>query len=196
MRGKVLDVGGRKVRRRGAFIPPLENVDCWVTVNPDEAAFADVLGGLPKLPFHDGDFDVVICTEVLEYVQDVEAAVEDIARVLCRDGVAFVSVPFLHRLHGDSGGDRRRFTVHYLSTLFASYFADVKIEAMGGIFAVIFDLLWARALRRRYFRPIFRLVGRLSAARVEGSKEDCTGFFIVARKRVVPVSCSSVVATK
>jgi hypothetical protein len=30
---------------------------------------------------------------------------------------------------------------------------------------------------------MFRLVGRLIAARADGSAEDCTGFFIVARKR-------------
>jgi SAM-dependent methyltransferase len=181
--GQVLDVGGRKVRRRGAFVPPVESVERWVTVNPDIAAGADITGGLPQLPFPDGTFDAVVCTEVLEYVENVEMAVADIARVLGPEGVAYVSVPFLHRLHGDPGADRRRFTSGYLVELFAPHFAEVRIEAMGGPAAVVFDLLWARAVRQRYLRPIFRLVGRLIAARADGNAEDCTGFFMVARKR-------------
>ena len=75
--GKVLDVGGRTIRRRGAFVPQIESVERWVTINPDAAAGADVTGGLPQMPFRDGTFDVVVCTEVLEYVDDVEMAVAD-----------------------------------------------------------------------------------------------------------------------
>lgn len=184
--GNVLDVGGRNLRRRGTFVPPIESVERWVTVNPDVETDTDVTGGLPQLPFGDGTFDAVVCTEVLEYVEDVEMATADIARVLGPEGTAYVSVPFLHRLHGDSGADRWRFTGSYLAALFAPHFADVRIEAMGGPAAVIFDLLWARARRRRYFRPMFRLIGRLIAAREDGSAEDCTGFFIIARKRPLP----------
>jgi SAM-dependent methyltransferase len=180
--GKVLDIGGRTIRRRGAFVPPIESVERWVTINPDAAAGADVIGGLPQLPFSDGAFDVVVCTEVLEYVDDVEMAMANIARVLGPEGTAYISVPFLHRLHGDSAADRRRFTGGYLAALCAPYFAEVRIKAMGGPAAVVFDLLWARAMRWRYLRPIFRLIGRLIAARDDGSAEDCTGFFIIARK--------------
>jgi len=196
MYGKVLDVGGRTMCRRGTFVPPVESVKRWVTVNPDATAGADVLGGLPQLPFPDAEFDAVVCTEVLEYVEDVEAALADIARVLCTDGVAYVSVPFLHRLHGDAVADRRRFTYFYLAKLFAKHFDNVRLEAMGGLSAVIFDLLWARAVRWRYLRPIFRIVGSLIAARANGNPEDCTGFFIVARKQLLPLPCSGIDATE
>lgn len=185
--GQVLDVGGRAARRRGSFVPPIDAVQCWVTVNPDPAAGADVVGSLPGLPFPDGRFDALVCTEVLEYVEDAEAAVADLARVLGARGTAYVSVPFLHRLHGDSGSDCHRFTGPYLKRLFGRHFAVVDIEPMGGPAAVIFDLLWVGAARRRWLRPPFRLAGRLIAGRDVGRDADCTGFFIVAHKCPPPL---------
>lgn len=190
--GKVLDVGGRTTRRRGSFAPPIDAVQSWITVNPDSAAAAAVVGSLPRLPFPDGQFDALVCTEVLEYVEDTEAAVAELVRVLCAGGVAYVSVPFLHRLHGDSGSDCQRFTGPYLERLFKRHFADVHIQPMGGSAAVIFDLLWNSAARRRWLRPLFRLAGRLIADSNAGSVADCTGFFIVAHK--CPTSPCSVEA--
>jgi SAM-dependent methyltransferase len=182
--GKVLDIGGRLTSRRGRFVPPVHRVSSWVIINLDSTEGAHVLGGLPHLPFSMSSFNVVICTEVLEYVGDVEAAVEDIARVLDPNGVAFISVPFLHRSHGDKAYDKRRFTRNYLEDLFAIHFHDLRIEAMGGLAAVIFDLFWSRFKHIRCLRPFLRFVGRMIAQRHDYSVEDCTGFFIVATKPI------------
>jgi SAM-dependent methyltransferase len=45
------------------------------------------------LPFADGAFDRVFCTEVLEHVLEPEAVVREMRRVLAPGGVAVVSVP-------------------------------------------------------------------------------------------------------
>jgi hypothetical protein len=108
--------------------------------------------------------------------------VAELSRVLDGGGAAYVSVPFLHRLHGDSDTDCHRFTGGYLARLFGRHFDRVEVRAMGGPAAVIFDLLWVRAARRRWLRPLFRLAGRKIAARDTACAEDCTGFFIVAHK--------------
>jgi ubiquinone/menaquinone biosynthesis C-methylase UbiE len=46
-----------------------------------------------ELPFEDGAFDVVVCFEVLEHLDEAERAVNEFARVLARDGFAVVSSP-------------------------------------------------------------------------------------------------------
>jgi len=49
-------------------------------------------GDVTDLPFGDGEFDLVLCLEVLEHVTDPGRAVRELARVSSRDVV--VSVPY------------------------------------------------------------------------------------------------------
>ena len=52
-----------------------------------------ILGNTMKLPFKDGSFDKIICSEVLEHVIDDEQGVRELLRVLKDDGDLAVSVP-------------------------------------------------------------------------------------------------------
>ncbi|HEX8950291.1 MAG TPA: class I SAM-dependent methyltransferase [Polyangia bacterium] len=57
------------------------------------AAAALVRGDAMVLPFADGAFDRVYCSEVLEHVLEPEAVVREMRRVLAPSGFAVVSVP-------------------------------------------------------------------------------------------------------
>jgi SAM-dependent methyltransferase len=46
---------------------------------------------LESLPFGDGEFDVVLCSQVIEHVLDAPAAVRELARVLCSGGCLILS---------------------------------------------------------------------------------------------------------
>lgn len=48
---------------------------------------------MQKLPFADGVFDLVICSEVLEHLVDCQPALDEIARVLKPGGIFVASVP-------------------------------------------------------------------------------------------------------
>lgn len=50
---------------------------------------------LTNLSFHDGEFDAVVCTEVLEHIPDYLAALREMARVLKSGGRAIMSFPWL-----------------------------------------------------------------------------------------------------
>jgi ubiquinone/menaquinone biosynthesis C-methylase UbiE len=52
-----------------------------------------VPGDLRKLPFPDGEFDVVVCMEALEHTDDIGGTLDQLARVLRPDGVVLVSSP-------------------------------------------------------------------------------------------------------
>ena len=52
-----------------------------------------LLGDGAQLPFRDGSFDGLVCSEVLEHVDDDASVVREIARVLKPGGVAALTVP-------------------------------------------------------------------------------------------------------
>lgn len=180
--GAVLDVGGRQVNRRGAFSPPLEAVRSWTILNPDLTANPDVCGALPHLPFPNETFDQLLCTEVLEYVAEPDLAIRDMARVLAPNGVLYLSLPFLHVLHGDAESDRMRFTITYARQMSETYFSHVDIYPMGGLASVIFDLVWQRMRRYALLRPLLRLLGPCVVRIGRPAIDITTGFFVIARK--------------
>lgn len=52
-----------------------------------------VQGDLQRLPFADGSFDVVVCYEAIEHVEDPFCALDELRRVLAPGGVLTVSSP-------------------------------------------------------------------------------------------------------
>jgi SAM-dependent methyltransferase len=52
-----------------------------------------MLGWCDRLPFADGSFDRVLCTEVLEHIPDDRATIREIVRVLRPGGTVAVGVP-------------------------------------------------------------------------------------------------------
>ena len=68
MRGRVLDIGGRKIGKRGIFSPPLDRVDLWEYLNTDPLTKPDYCCNAEKIPLPDFSVDTVIMTELLEKV--------------------------------------------------------------------------------------------------------------------------------
>lgn len=52
-----------------------------------------VQGDATRLPFPDGSFDAVVCSETLEHIPDDRSAVDEIRRVLRPGGLLFLTVP-------------------------------------------------------------------------------------------------------
>ena len=67
-----------------------------INVNKSETergTYGTVVTDITSLPFRDNDFDLLICSEVLEHIRDQEAAVDEIIRVLKPGRNLVVSVP-------------------------------------------------------------------------------------------------------
>jgi SAM-dependent methyltransferase len=85
-----LDAGRDEVERVAAmFAAMLEAGE----LSPDTLRSAAVQGDALHLPFPDGSFDRVICSEVLEHIPDDRAAMGELARVLRPGGTMAVTVP-------------------------------------------------------------------------------------------------------
>ena len=75
---------------------------------------------LTNIQSFDKEYDLVICTNVLEHIYDVRTAVNNLYKLVKKDGNIVVSVPFVYPLH-DEPEDFWRFTEHSLRKLFENF---------------------------------------------------------------------------
>lgn len=139
---RVLDLGGKRLRKRGLFDITSFNL-CVVYVNLDQDSGPDILADAANVPLSDESFDVVICAELLEHVQDPLSVLNESARLLVPGGKMLVTVPFLLRQHGDPE-DYQRLTDTMLRRLFTQAgFVQVTIERQGYFWSVAADMYCA-----------------------------------------------------
>lgn len=153
-KGRVLDVGAGEAPWR-----ELLNAAEYVGVDV-EAALEFGMRPTPHityydgntLPFGDGTFDHVLCTEVLEHVPEPKRFLADLNRVLRSGGSLVLTVPWSARLH-HMPHDYTRFTRFGLNLLLESAgFSGIVIEERGNDVAVIANkllVLTVRLLRPR-----------------------------------------------
>ena len=88
-----------------------------------------VQSSIEAMPFGDCQFDVVLCTQVLEHIRDHEAAARELVRVAKPGGLLIVSVPFVPEdwrpeqcIHHDPIGHvRPGYTLNDLSRLLGRF---------------------------------------------------------------------------
>lgn len=97
---KLLDAGCgqghflQRVRERGWQLFGVEMVESNVAAARNRLPEATIeVGDLTKLPFADGTFDVVVCTEVIEHVPQYQAALSELKRVLKPGGSLILTFP-------------------------------------------------------------------------------------------------------
>lgn len=115
---------------------------------------ADLSASAYALPVEDASFDTVLCTYVLEHLEEPGEALAEAFRILRPGGVAIYSVPLHWHLH-EEPRDFYRFTRHGLRYLLEKQgFEVVEIRALTG-----FAATYGQALA--YF-----LAGRRSGIRI------------------------------
>ena len=182
--GNVLDVGGKKTRKRGVFRPPLKNVDNWHYLNNDIKNNPDIVSELPLIDAENNSYDVVLLCEVIEYIFETDKLFKEIERVLKPKGTLIISSPLHHKIHGDHECDYYKFTKSFFKKqLPRSNFSIVSIKEMGNIYHVIGDLI---RKENKYFifmtKLFLKLINKISKEKNLTSQNITTGYFIVARK--------------
>lgn len=103
----------------------------------------DVVGDLRRIPFRDGAFDAVFCTETLEHLTDPQDFLNEAARVLRRGGRLHLTAPLTFREHQEPH-DYFRYTRHGVRLLVErAGLRPVSIAPEGGYFRMMADKVQA-----------------------------------------------------
>lgn len=139
-RGRFLDLGcGNKPYEE--WYAPLSTSTIGCDVIQSSLNRVDVLCEATNLPFEQGAFDTVFCTQVMEHVYDHGKLLSEANRVLQPGGYLVLTVPFCWELH-EEPYDFFRFSKHGLQNLFeAAGFSEITIKANGGKWAAAFQML-------------------------------------------------------
>lgn len=129
---KVLDIGsgGSSYSR---FFPNR------ITVDIDPARKPDVVADAHSLPFKDGEFEVILSTEMLEHVKDPFQVERELRRVTSTGGILILSTRFVFPIH-DAPHDYWRFTKYGLRELFREW-EIVELDGETRNFSTIGALL-------------------------------------------------------
>jgi SAM-dependent methyltransferase len=192
--GRVLDLGSKRIASKGLFILEPHPGDRWIALDIRADLIPDVVGRGEALPFRSDTFDAVVCSEVIEHVEDPAALVRELYRVVRKGGHLLLSSPFLFPIHGDPY-DYHRLTETRLRRLLQN-FSEVQIAVSGYFPSVIGDILkrMLHGTSRRYvykylFYPLLPLVHlwvfceRWSPfRRFHGWEGAISGYLTVAKK--------------
>jgi SAM-dependent methyltransferase len=85
------------------------------------------LGNVASLPYDDGSFEVVVCFEVIEHVDDQDQVLDELARVLRSDGLLLISSPNRDRYVPGNPHHRHEYTRAELQQALDSRFPTARI---------------------------------------------------------------------
>ena len=138
--GRVLGVGGDVYTRRFGD-ERVERADVVVGPPGDRSAtFVADFADAPQLP--SDAFDCIICTQTLQLIAELPAAVATLHRILAPGGVLLATVPGISQLYRDREGrwdDLWRFTEKGFQWLLASTFSPTagEVEAHGNVLSAV-----------------------------------------------------------
>jgi ubiquinone/menaquinone biosynthesis C-methylase UbiE len=112
-------------------------IDIQVSGRPGILKDADIYFDGTNIPFGDSTFEGILCTQVMEHVSNIEFLVSECNRVLKKNGVILLTVPFIQREH-EQPFDFRRFTSFGLIQTFENHgFKIEKIDKCLGYIETI-----------------------------------------------------------
>ena len=186
---RVLDLGGRVQPYR----PLLAGSPQYIAVDVQPSEVVNVIGDAHALPFADGTFDLVLCTQVFYGLANPFVAASEIHRILEPGGTALLSIADAGPVEGPA--DFWRFTQHGIMILLRD-FADVEIVSDGGAAASMLRTvnLWLTYQRPSWLRktmnssivPVLNAVGGgiESVRRRTGVSRFAVNYSVRARKKL------------
>lgn len=111
-RVRMLDVGSGGRKDLDDIFPNRVKIDA------DPARKPDIVADAESLPFTDGEFEAILCSEMLPHTPDPHKAVREMHRVLARGGLLILTVRFVYP-YTDPPHDYWRFSEHGLRLLLA-----------------------------------------------------------------------------
>jgi SAM-dependent methyltransferase len=129
--GRVIDIGcGGKPYEKWL---PETGVAEYTGVDRNPGPRVDiVVGRTGPWPIETASYDTVICTQVLEHVQDLSGTLDEIDRILKPGGKIVITLPFLYNAHGVPE-DYQRLSVDGMRNNFSERFEIIELKGQGGV---------------------------------------------------------------
>ena len=138
-KGIVLDIGGRD---RGAFRKPKEKVDKWIFADINQDYNPDIILDVTNMAAIDSNsIDVVNAIELFEHVNNIKVGLKECYRVLRKNGVFIISVPFLFHIHADPYDYQRWTYIKWREELKKIGFKIEHLIIMGKFFTTFAESL-------------------------------------------------------
>jgi SAM-dependent methyltransferase len=147
----------------------MNNIDSYTCV--DKGAVHSEMFSLSKekfidadikdLPFEDNSFDTVLLTQVLEHIDEPLVALQEVKRVVKKDGIVILSVPFIYQAHA-TPYDYFRFSEYGLRKLCSEYDFEIEEFHYQGylgttIFSILNGFIWELSSKNKILRNIILL---------------------------------------
>jgi len=144
--GKCVDIGSGNSPYKSYI---LDKVDEYITVDngkihqhmfqTSKEKFVDA--DIKQLPFESDSIDTIILTQVLEHIDEPFVALKEIKRVLKKDGILILSVPFIYHAHA-TPYDYFRFSEYGLRKICTDHnFEILEFHHQGYIGTTLFSIL-------------------------------------------------------
>jgi SAM-dependent methyltransferase len=146
-----------------------------------------------SLPFRDNSVDNVVLFAILEHIYDPRKLLDEIRRILKRQGKLYLSVPFMSSYH-PSPHDYNRYTKEKLERMLDRFHIE-KTETIGGFFTVFgynFTTYFLGAVKVKHLRNFltysFYLFSQAMDRKISKIKGEYIEkfplmYFIVAKKQ-------------
>ncbi len=133
LKGKVLDIGCGQSEVKNYLSQDVEYIglDYYYTSVDWYHSSPDIYANATQIPMANGSMDAVLLLDVLEHIPDSDKCLDEISRVLRKQGTFLLQVPFIYPIH-DSPLDFKRWTIFGLeNTLEKHGFNIVKFYSQG-----------------------------------------------------------------
>ena len=156
LRGKLLDVGCGK-KPYASLLSCTQHIGVDVATSPHRGQQMDQIFDGVILPFEDGEFDSLLCTEVLEHCTDPQRLTREMWRVLRPGGYALITAPMVYH-HHEEPWDYQRLTRYGMQWVAGQAGFSVEwIQPRGGVYTTaLFGVYGAlgQTLSRRPFSDL------------------------------------------
>ena len=151
--GIVLDVGSKHSPYK-KYIPHTQ----YMRLDISKEGNPDIVSDIHNVNWQSDYFDSIVAIEILEHLHDPQKAVDEIYRLLKKEGICVLSTRFIHPYHPDPK-DYYRFTPDSLGLLF-NKFRKVKIYHHGNKIQSLWQILnfGYSGILLNIFNPIFSLI--------------------------------------
>lgn len=148
--GRVLSIGSDtdEDSNGGQYRDYFKKCSSYTTSEATSEFNVDLVIDVRSMPqIRDNSFDCIFCSGVLEHVDDYQAGLKEIARILRQNGILLLGLPFRQAIHM-APNDYWRFTEHGLRYMLRDNYEILELKSVDNSVPDFPAAYWLKARKR------------------------------------------------